>query len=135
MDSNCLKMNNSKTEFILLGHPKQLKKLFGNSLEVNGEVVNSSINIKYLGVYLDNELNIKQHITYKCKFAMPNIHQIRNIISTLTTEATHTLILSSVMPHLNFCNNVLFGLQQKSIKTLLLMQNIAVKLIAFETEL
>ena len=44
-----------------------------------------------MGVYLNSQLSFKQHITHKCKVAMLNIHRIRNIRSTLTTEATHTL--------------------------------------------
>ena len=88
-------MNNSKTEFILFGNPKQLRKCSSNYLNVCGEDVSLSVDIRYLGVYLDS-LSFKQHITHKCKVAMLNIHKIRNIRSTLTTEATHTLVLGYI---------------------------------------
>ena len=113
MDSNRLKMNSSKTEFILFGHPKQLKKCSSTCLNVCGEDVNLSVDIRYLGVYLDSQLSFKQHITHKCKVAMLNIHRIGNIRSTLTTEATHTLVLGLVTSHFDFCNSVLFGLPKK----------------------
>ena len=48
MDSNRLKMNSSKTEFILFGHPKQLRKCSSNYLKVCGEDVSLSVDIRYL---------------------------------------------------------------------------------------
>ena len=42
-------------------------------LNVNGEDINLSEAVEYLGVYLDS---LKQHILYKCRMAMFNIHQI-----------------------------------------------------------
>ena len=127
-------MNSSKTEFILFGHPKQLKKSFSNYLKVNGKDANSSVDIRYQGVHLDGQLNFKQHISHKCKLAMLNIHLTKNIRSTLTTEATHTLVLGLVMSHLDFCNSTLFGLPQKSIKKLQRVQNIAAKLVLNRTK-
>ena len=47
---------------------------------------------------------------------------------------THTLVLGSVMSHLDFCNSVLFGLPQKSIKKLQRLQNIAAKLVLNRTK-
>ena len=127
-------MNISKTEFILFGHPKQLKKCSSNYLKVCGEDISLSIDIRYLGVYLDSQLSFKQHITHKCKVAMLNIHRIRNIRSTLTTEATYTLVLGFVASHLDFCNSVLFGLPKNSIKKLQRVQNIAAKLVLNRTK-
>ena len=77
------------------------------------EDVRLSVDIRYLGVYLDSQLSFKQHITHKCKVAMLDIHRIRNIRSTLTTEATPTLVIGLVTSHLDFCNSVLFGLPKK----------------------
>ena len=127
-------MNISKTELILFGHPKQLKKCSSNYLKVCGEDISLSIDIRYLGVYLDSQLSFKQHITHKCKVAMLNIHRIRNIRSTLTTEATYTLVLGFVASHLDFCNSVLFGLPKNSIKKLQRVQNIAAKLVLNRTK-
>ena len=127
-------MNSSKTEFIIFGHPKQIKKCSSESLKVNGEDVPASVHIKYLGVHLDQQLSFKQHITQKCKVAMLNIHRIRNIRSTLTTEAAHTLVLGLVISHLDFCNSILFGLPKKSVNQLQRVQNIAAKLVLKRTK-
>ena len=74
------------------------------------------------------KLHFQKHITHKYRIAMQNVHQIRNIRSTLTMDAAHTLVLGLIISHLNFYN-VLFGLQQKSVHKIQRVQNIAAKLV------
>ena len=70
MNHNRLKMKGEKTEFILYGLRQQLKKSVTNNINVTGEVVDRTYCIKYLGVWLDDTLSLKHHITQKCKTAM-----------------------------------------------------------------
>ena len=58
MDENRLKMNNAKTEFVLFGARQQLAKCSSEVLNVNGELIQKSTSIKYLGVDLDQELSV-----------------------------------------------------------------------------
>ena len=53
MSENCLKMNDSKTEFIIYGSWQQVKNLTIDALIVNETSVSTSNLIKYLRVYLD----------------------------------------------------------------------------------
>ena len=57
MDENCLRMNDSKTEFIMLGGQQQLKKCTIKSINVNGSTVERSAIVKYLGAWFDENLN------------------------------------------------------------------------------
>ena len=77
MDANRLKMNGSKTEFIMFGHRKQLQKCITSSINIDGDSVNRLHIVKYLGALLDEELTLKQHIQHKCKSAMYGIHRIK----------------------------------------------------------
>ena len=63
MDRNRLKMNSSKTEFILFGSSKHLDKCSTLNINVNDENVDLTKEIKYLGVHLDCHLTLKHHIT------------------------------------------------------------------------
>ena len=54
MDENWLKMNTSKTEFIMFGSWQQLSKITLSSLNVAGDTVEGALSIKYLGAILDN---------------------------------------------------------------------------------
>ena len=62
MDENQLKMNCSKTELILFGSRQQLQKCVTTRISVNEDKVYRSNIIKYLGTWMDEQLNMKQHI-------------------------------------------------------------------------
>ena len=97
MDGNRLKMNTSKTEFILFGSKHQIKKCHTNHLLVDKENLKKSTKIKYLGVNLDENLTIKEQIKIKCKSAMWHLQRIKSIRNILTQEAFETLIVGLVI--------------------------------------
>ncbi len=55
--------------------------------------------VKYVGVLLDANLNLKRHITQKCKVASFNLYRLRSIRKYLTQEACASLILGTVIVH------------------------------------
>ena len=59
MDSNTLKMNDSKTEFIQFGSKQELKKCETESLAVSDYTIKKRDTIKYIGIYLDENLSFK----------------------------------------------------------------------------
>ena len=77
MDENRLKMNHTKTEFILFGSRQQLVKCTVQSLTVNDCDIPRVNVITYLGAYLDESLTLKTHIRNKCRIAMANYHRIK----------------------------------------------------------
>ena len=79
MDENRLKMNSSKTEFILFGSRGQLQKCTTDSINVNCVEVKQGGCIRYLGALLDAQLNMAQHISAKCRTAMTNLFKIKQI--------------------------------------------------------
>ena len=66
MDSMRMKLNSDKTEFILFGYRAQLQKCITEEINVNGDIIKCSANVKYLGGILDSRLTFIQHITLKC---------------------------------------------------------------------
>ena len=118
MSENRLKMNDSKTELIIYGSRQQLKNLSIGSLKVNETSVTTSDFIKYLGVYLDQNLNLKRHITTKCRVASINLYRIRNIRKYLTKDSCTVLMLGLVLVHLDYVNSLFVGLPQVDISRL-----------------
>ena len=129
MDSNRLKMNDAKTEFIYFGSPKQLQKCLVSSITVNNTTVNRASVIKYLGIDMDQHLTFKDHVTRKCGTAMRNLQKIRCIRQFLTLETCKTVIQGLVIAHLDYANGLFFGMQEISVKRLQRIQNSAAKLI------
>ena len=129
MDQNRLKMNASKTEFIMFGSKEQLMKCNTSNITVSGDIVSRSNKIKYLGVTIDEALNFKDHIKMKCKTAMWNIQRVKQIRSALTKDACETLVLGLVISQLDYANVVYAGLPDCDIRKLQHVQNVAAKLV------
>ena len=62
MEENQLKMNNAKTEFIVIGTASNLKKNTLENIEIGDSLIHRTSNIKFLGVYLDENLSLKDHV-------------------------------------------------------------------------
>ena len=60
---------------------------------------------------------------------MPNIKCIKNTRHLLTQEATETLVLGTVISHLDYCNSILVGLPEVDITKMQHIQNIAAKMV------
>ena len=129
MDQNRLKMNDGKTEFIMFASKKQTEKCVTTSIDVNNTTVNCSPTIKYLGAWLDQHLQLKEHILKKCRTAMINLQRIKFLRPSLTQESTHILVRGLVTSHLDYCNVIFAGLPKVLLKLLQKVQNIAAKLV------
>jgi hypothetical protein len=129
MNENKLKMNTSKTEFIMFGSISQLDKCNTNQINIAGDTVDSQSYIRYLGAFLDKSLNFKEHVKRKCKTAMLNYFRIKCIRKYLTKEATEVLVLSLVISHLDYCNVILYGISKTELEKMQRVQNMCAKLV------
>ena len=57
-----LKMNYSKSEFIIFGNKTQVDKCISDGLRIDDAIVNRSQTVKYLGAWLHRELTLKTHV-------------------------------------------------------------------------
>ena len=129
MDSNRLRMNNGKTEFILLGSRSQLTKCTTEVVDVNGTEVPRSEYICYLGYGLMNICVFKSHITKKCTTAMLSFQKIKLIRSYLTKDAVTTLVLGLAISHLDYCKSILYDLPDCDTNMFQRIQNMSAKLV------
>ena len=116
MDENRLQVNSAKTDFILIGSRQQLVKWKTNSILANGETIQRSSSIKYLGALIDERLSFKQYITSKCKMAKWNLQKLTAIRSVLTDDVCKTLVSALVLSHLDYANAILSSLPEVDIK-------------------
>ena len=128
MDTMHLKLNPDKTEFIMFGYRNQLDKCKTSYITISGSTIPKSPSVKYLGVTLDENLNLKEHILTKCKTAIANFVRICYIWKYLTTDACSTLILGLCISHLDYANALYYGLPDKTISHLQRVQSMCAKL-------
>ena len=81
--------------------------------------------VKNLGVTLDSNLSMSEHISNTCKAAYIQIRHISSIRHLFTTQATQTLICSLVLSRLDYCNSLLSGCPQYLLDRLQKGQNAA----------
>ena len=129
IDDVCPKLNESKTEFIYFGSQQLLQKCNAENIKVINGSITRCDKVKYLGGTLDSSLQFKTHITNKCKAAMVNLIQIKNIKKYIDNSTGHTLAKSLALSHLDYCNSMLAGLPKMSINAMQCIQNIEAKLI------
>ena len=72
-------MNNAKSELITFGSRSSLKKQQLPEIRVGNEVVKSSESIRFLGITLDKDLEMKKFISTKIRAAYVNIKNINKI--------------------------------------------------------
>ena len=78
--------------------------------------VTKSDSLKYLGVYIDSQLNFKEQCKEKCKIAAMNLHYIRQIRQYLTmSDVCHLLVLALVISHLDYGNVIYYGLPKSTL--------------------
>ena len=116
MDAVRLKMNESKTEFMLFGSRQHLQKCTTNILDVLRENIEKSGVIRYLDGYLDSTLTFKQQIKTRCKNAMLNLLKTVSIRKYLDKETATWLTVSLCLSYLDYANGLLNGLLDCSIK-------------------
>ena len=127
MDHNRLKMNNSKTEFIMYGSRQQLSKIETTNIDTNGVTITKSDCIRYLGADLDEMLSLKKMVNRKCRVAIGNLQELKIIRKCLTKSAATKVALGLVISHLDYANALYSGIPDIDIKKLQRIQNMAAK--------
>ena len=128
MASNRLKLNDDKTEFIWIGSKRRLRQVQPNPLSVSGASVMPSNVVRDLGVYVDGDLSMTDHIKKLSRSCFFQLRQLRTIRRSLSKEATRLLLHAFVVSRLDYCNALFTGLPSKSIGNLQVIQNSAARL-------
>ena len=81
------------------------------------------------GVLLDSELSFEGHISNLCRICYANIKAVWKIRKYLTFDAAKTVIHALVISRLDYANGLLFGLPDKLIQKLQLVQNSAARVV------
>ena len=129
MASNYLKLNDDKTEFIVLGSNHHLQKVQKKSVSVGGISVSSSSSVRNIGAIFDSQMKMDKQVSAICKSAWFHLHQLSKIRKYLSAVQTKTVIQAFVTSKLDQNNSLLAGLPDCQIMKIQRVQNCAAKLI------
>ena len=82
-----------------------------------------------LGVKLDSNLTLSNHVSAVCKAAFFALHKIGRIRPYLSLKSTEKCVHDHVLSRINYCNGILFGLPDNQIQKLQRVQNAAARLV------
>ena len=129
MSSNRLKMNADKTQVIWIGSRQQLAKVDIKEFQLLSANILFSTTVSNLGVHLDSQLTMQDHVAAMCRSCFFQSRQLRTIWSSLTTDAAKTLAQAFVGGRLDYCNSLLYGVSGELLRRLQSVQNAAAQFI------
>ena len=129
MLNNDLKLNDDKTEFLIIGTSQQLEKLDNISIRVGDSDIHPVPIARNLGSWFDSRLSMATHITKICASSFYYIYNIRRIRKYLSQQSTETLVHAFITSRLDYCNSLLYGLPGCLLNKLQRVQNACARLI------
>ena len=107
MSSNRLQLNPSKTELIWLGMSRRLLHCDGFNVTVCGADVRPVDCVRDLGVLIDSNMTLSNHVNNMAGICFYQLRQLRIIRRFLTTDAAHTLVRALIHTRVDYCNGLL----------------------------
>ena len=129
MIKNKLKINDSKTEFLVLSSSFFKQQFNDLQINVGNTEINPSLSARNLGVIFDSHLNLESHINSVCRSAYFHLRNIRSIRNMLTDNACSQLIHALVTVCIDYCNSLLYGLPDCSLSRLQRILNTAARIL------
>ena len=130
MAQNYLKLNDDKTEFIVIGSPSNLKKVVTEHILVGGHKIPKSEQVRNIGAIFDSSATMEAQVVKTAQTAWYHLHAISKIRAYLTTEQACCVVHAYVTSRLDQNNSLLSGVSEtKILAKLRKVQNAAAKLI------
>ena len=119
-----LKLNPSKTEFLLIGSKSQREKFINLfPLAVLDNEMNPADSARNLGVFFDSGLNFCQHISQVSSSCFYHIRDLKRIRKSQPLALAKQIAVALVTSKLDYCNSILHEIPAKDLHKLQRVQN------------
>ena len=129
MMSNHLKLNEDKTEYLIIAKKSTLKHIKNTEINVGSAAITSSKTVKNIGGFLDQNMCMEEHAKNTIRTCYSQLRQIAHVRPSLTKDATKILVNSTITSRLDFLNSLLYGIPKTITEKLQLIQNNSARLI------
>ena len=129
-----LKLDDDKTEFLIIGASQQLAKVTISSLRVGNSAITPVSSARNLGSWFDAKLTMATNITRTCNSVSYYSYNLRRIRKYLSKENTKTLVHAFISSRIDYCNSLLYGAPEYQINKLQRVQHMCARLICNESK-
>ena len=129
MSQNMLKLNDTKTEVLVIVRPKQKDSFGQESVQIADALIQPSESAKGLGVWFDRHMSLDVEIQNRCRVMLFHLRSIRTIRPYITQSACEKLVHALISSRLDYSNSLLAGLPKKKLSLLQRIQNMAARLV------
>ena len=126
---NLLKLNDDKTEVLLIGSPHHLKNVSKMTVTIGDSTISSAPQVRNLSATFDSALSMDKFVSQKYQTCMLHLRYMSRIRKYLSIDACKSVIHALVTSRLDYANSLLFGIKQTHINKLQRIQNYAAKII------
>lgn len=129
MGKHYLKLNDSKTEFMIFGAPRDIDKVTGWTVTVGENEILPSSTARNIGAYLDPVLDLKCHVNNAVRACYFQLRSIARIRQYLSLDAIVKLCHAFITSRIDNLNSLLFKIPEYQLHKLQLVQNSVARLI------
>src|SRR5664279_4199297 len=129
MGANRLQMNYAKAEVIWFSSHRRQQQIQKEPIRIVSSPVMPSRSVRDLGVLLDTEAGMRNHVTATVRKCFAALRQIRSVRRCLPRHALLTLVRALVITKVDYCNAVLAGISGFLLGRLQSVLNAAARLI------
>ena len=123
MHTNLLKLNDNKTEFLLIGTRDMLNQSGSMLIKVGNDNISNADKARNLGVTFDKHLNNTDHINNLSNTLFFIIGNISRVHHLLDQDSTKIIVHALIMSNLDYCNSFLIGSTKYNLQKLQKIQN------------
>ena len=129
---NKLKINDSKTEFLLLASKTSLAKLqqLNLKIKVGSEEITPSSKARNLGALFDSEMSMQDQVTSVTRASYFHLRRIKKIKHHLDQDSCAKLVNACVTSRLDYHNALLTSCPSKTLHRLQIVQNNAARVLS-----
>ena len=107
--TNLLKLNDDKTELIVLGTRQQLNKVGDVNIMIGNDTISAVASVQNLVIHFDKEFKLVVHINHLTSNLYYILRKVVHIQHLLNDEASKTIIQALVLSKIDYCNSIYQG--------------------------
>ena len=127
--ANKLTINTKKTHSIIFHNQQQAIPVDKIILKIGNNTIQHKSDMKFLGIYLDKNLNWKKHITFKCNQILKVNHLLSKLKHTISTDILTTIYNALILPHITYAITSWGNMKNKEMNRLEKLQKKAIRLV------